>query len=225
MLPYLFGRNATFVTSSTPLVGSSFRPFNLQPNPNTNTKIWILTLSPQTLNPNSNPNPRYAHTHLIGGWITGDDVLVSVERYCIVEFACRTEICIEKMESASSLRTFSHGDYPVSQISIPSPAQSAFGGTNTYVFTRTNGLLLAWNALSVVAVSWLALNFWKLILFTMAAGVVGFILVTAILSPVLTFAIKFTGFVKNNLRFIVLISWRGVSTRGVELSQKVIRCW
>ncbi len=119
-----------------------------------------------------------------------------------------------------------YGESSVSPICEKSPTPSAFRsiGIDTHKFARKNGLLLAWNCLSVLAIAWTALNFWKFILLVVTVGGVGFILVTLILSPVLTFAMKATGFVKNNLRFIVLVSWRGVSTRGVELSQKVRRC-
>ncbi len=143
---------------------------------------------------------------------------MSVERCRIVEFACITEICVETMESPLHI-SVSYKGTPMSDIS----PQVSLGSANMSAFAKTNGLLLAWNALSVVAVTWMVLNFWKLILFAMAAGGVGFFLVTAILSPVLTFAIKITGFVKNNLRFVVLISWRGMSIRSVELSPKVNR--
>ncbi len=112
------------------------------------------------------------------------------------------------------------GEFTYSSHYEPSPSLSVIRDKMN-VHTRNDGWLLAWNALSVVAVAWMVLNFWKFILITMAVGAVGFILVTAILSPVLTFAMKITGFVKNNLRFVVLVSWRGVSARYVELSHKV----
>ncbi len=91
------------------------------------------------------------------------------------------------------------------------------------MFAGKNALLLAWNCLSVLAVGWLVLSFWKFIFFVAAMGGVGFTLLTIIGRPVLTFAMKTTGLVKNN-GFMVLPSWRGVSTRSMELSEKVRRC-
>ncbi len=128
------------------------------------------------------------------------------------------------MEPPSLNVVTDHGESSESPICEQSPTASTFKSFDTHRLTPKNWLLLAWNCLSVLAIAWTALSFWKFILFVVAVGGVGFILVTLILSPVLTFAMKATGLVKNNLGFMVLVSWRGVSTRGVELSQKVRRC-